>query len=89
VLSPSTEARDRGEKFIRSINIPSLRAYYLVAQVKPQITSFVRRADGSWSVGDNVEGLEGSLRIESLGIELPMSEMYANVKFEAEPVGES
>jgi Uma2 family endonuclease len=85
VLSPSTEARDRGEKFIRYINIKSMQAYYLVAQHKPQITSFVRREDGSWSVGDVVEGLEGCLRIQALNIELPMSEIYANVKFEAEP----
>jgi Uma2 family endonuclease len=85
VLSPSTEATDRGEKFIRYINIQSLRAYYLVAQGKPQITSFVRREDGSWSVGDIVEGLGGSLRIAALNLELPMSEIYANVKFESEP----
>jgi Uma2 family endonuclease len=85
VLSPSTEAGDRGEKFIRYINIPSLRGYFLIAQHKPQITSFVRRDDGSWSVGDIVEGLEGRLRIPSLHVELPMREIYANVNFENEP----
>jgi Uma2 family endonuclease len=81
VLSPSTEAGDRGEKFIRYINIPSLRGYFLVAQHKPQITSFVRREDGSWSVGDIVEGMDGSLRIPSLQVALPMREIYANVNF--------
>jgi Uma2 family endonuclease len=89
VLSPSTEAGDRGEKFIRYINIPSMQGYYLVQQHKPQITSFYRREDGSWAVGDIVEGLERQLRIPSLHLELPMREIYANVKFEAEPGGEA
>jgi Uma2 family endonuclease len=82
VLSDATEAVDRGEKFIRYINIPSMRGYFLVAQHKPQITSFVRRDDGSWSVGDIVTDLNGQLRIPSLGIELPMREIYANVDFQ-------
>jgi hypothetical protein len=59
-----------------------MQGYFLVAQYKPQITSFVRRADGSWSVGDIVEGHEGSLHIPSLNVQLPMREIYANVKFE-------
>ncbi len=84
VLSPSTEASDRGEKFLRYINIPSMRGYYLVAQHKPHITSFIRRTDGSWTVGDVVQGLDGSLRIESLQVELPMREIYANVNFDSE-----
>jgi hypothetical protein len=36
-------------------------------------------------VGDFVEGLDGCLRIQALNIELPMGEIYANVKFEGEP----
>ena len=84
VLSPATEAGDRGEKFIRYINIPSLRGYFLVAQHKPQITSFVRRDDGSWSVGDIVEGLDGWLTIPWLRAKLPMREIYANITFQGE-----
>jgi Uma2 family endonuclease len=83
VLSPTTEATDRGEKFIRYINIPSLQGYYLVQQHKPQITTFFRREDGSWSVGDVVEGIDGLLRIPSLHVEVPMREIYANVNFES------
>ena len=84
VLSPTTEAGDRGEKFIRYINIPSMQAYYLIQQHKPQVTSFVRRADGSWAVGDIVESLDGLLRIPSLGVEVPMREIYANVDLKPE-----
>jgi Uma2 family endonuclease len=82
VLSDSTEAGDRGEKFIRYINMRSMRGYFLVAQHKPQIISFIRRDDGSWSVGDIATDPSGQLRIPPLGIELPMREIYANVDFQ-------
>jgi Uma2 family endonuclease len=88
VLSPTTEIDDRGEKFFRYIRLPSLREYFLVAQTKLRIESFVRMADGSWSVGAVEEGLDAALRIQSLEIEVPLKEIYANVKFEPEPTGQ-
>jgi Uma2 family endonuclease len=45
VLSPSTEAYDRGEKFFRYRRLASLREYILVAQDAPRIERFVRQGD--------------------------------------------
>src|SRR5258708_2933853 len=42
ILSPSTEAYDRGDKFTYYKSIPSLREYVLVAQHRPHITHYVR-----------------------------------------------
>lgn len=42
VLSPSTEAYDRGEKFRRYETIPTLRLYVLVSQNRAQIELFER-----------------------------------------------
>ncbi len=45
VLSPSTEAYDRGSKFALYRKIASLREYLLVAQDQPNIERYVRQGD--------------------------------------------
>lgn len=87
VLSPSTEAADRGEKFFGYILLPSLKEYVLVSQHRPRIETFIRQPEGSWLVGHFVEGLSASLLVRSLNVEIPLSEVYANVSFEPAPAG--
>ena len=48
VLSPSTEAYDRGEKWEAYQRIPSLTDYLLVSQSAAQIEHYQRESDGSW-----------------------------------------
>lgn len=48
VLSESTEAYDRGDKFAAYQTIPSLRHYVIAAQNKPRIEVYTRQADGGW-----------------------------------------
>src|SRR5207244_7301426 len=63
VLSPSTEAFDRGEKFIRYQTYnPSLTDYLLVAQDQPRVEHFTRQADGRW-LYRLTAGLEASVEI--------------------------
>ncbi|MFN6203153.1 MAG: Uma2 family endonuclease [Acidobacteriota bacterium] len=88
VLSPSTEAFDRGEKFARLRNWnPSLKDYLLVAQTSPRIEQFTRRDDGSW-LFRSVEDLTASLTIESIGCTLQLAEIYDRIVFSAEPVAD-
>lgn len=49
VLSPSTEAYDRGVKWEAYQRLASLTDYLLVAQTEPRIEHFRREADGSWN----------------------------------------
>src|SRR3712207_3471038 len=50
VLSPSTEAYDRGEKFLRyRTQVAALREYVLVSQHRPLVERYARQPDGSWS----------------------------------------
>jgi Uma2 family endonuclease len=84
VLSPSTESYDRGDKFARYREIPSLRDYVLVAQHEPRVEVFSRSADGAWSfvpVSDN----HASAILRSLGLDLSLSEVYAGVEFPPPP----
>ena len=48
VLSPSSEVRDRGEKFAAYKQIPSLREYVLVAQDERRV-EIRRRGEHGWS----------------------------------------
>jgi Uma2 family endonuclease len=81
VLSPSTEAYDRGDKFLHYKSIPTLREYLLVAQNQPHVTHLFKREDGLW-IHTDVNELGATLTLTSLGCELPLAEVYAGVSFE-------
>ena len=83
VLSASTEAYDRGDKFTHYKSIQSLREYLLVAQHRPHVTHFFKQADGTWGY-EEANDLEAVLKLSSLDCELPLSEIYRNVSFENE-----
>ena len=50
VLSDSTEACDRGDKFAGYRSIPSFQEYVLASQKQPRIEVFTRQPDGSWTL---------------------------------------
>ncbi len=80
ILSPSTEAYDRGDKFIDYKSIPSFGEYLLIAQHRPHVTHYVRRPDGSWSYEDANE-LSATLMLPTIDCSLPLSEVYQDVEF--------
>ncbi|HKQ78363.1 MAG TPA: Uma2 family endonuclease [Blastocatellia bacterium] len=81
VLSTSTEAFDRGEKFIRYRTwLPTLSDYILVSQDKPMIEHFRRQSNDEWTL-TTLAGLDAALRIESIDCSLKLSDVYDGVKF--------
>lgn len=84
VLSSSTEAYDRGNKFLHYQSIPTLREYLLVAQHEPHVTHICKQDDGRWIYTD-VNDPEATLTLASLGCELPLTEIYAGVSFDGTP----
>ena len=75
VLSPSTEAYDRGLKARHYRAIPSLREYVLVSQDAPRIEVFHRAKSGRW---DFFEARAGELlTLESIGCTIAIDEIYA------------
>jgi len=85
VLSDSTEAYDRGQKFGQYRQIPSLREYLLVSQHEPRLEHYLRQADQSWLLREAV-GLGASLEFPSLGVILSLAEVYAKVDFTKHPI---
>ncbi|HEX9004319.1 MAG TPA: Uma2 family endonuclease [Blastocatellia bacterium] len=83
VLSPATEAFDRGEKFLRYQSwLPTLSNYLLVSQSSPMVTHHVKRDDGGWSLYF-CEGLKESLLIQSINCSLVMADVYDRIEFPA------
>jgi len=78
VLSKSTEAIDRGEKFVEYTQMPSMREYLLVSQNQAQVERWSRGSDGQWAPSV-VSGLESTVVIESIQCSLLMSEIYDQV----------
>ncbi len=84
VLSPTTEAFDRGEKWARYQTwLPELSDYLLVSQSKPQIEHYHRQAGGEW-LYSLVSGLEESLHLPSVDCTLQLTDVYDRIVFPAE-----
>jgi Uma2 family endonuclease len=82
VLSPSTEAYDRGEKFSRYRQIDSLQEYVLISQASPRIEVFLRQADGAW-LFTAFSSLDVSAVLRSVEVKLPLREVYSGIEFPA------
>ncbi len=82
VLSPTTENYDREAKFLAYQSIDSLQEYLLVAQDRSHVTQYVRQMDGRWLRSDII-GNESAVRLESVDLTFPLSEIYWQVRFPA------
>lgn len=80
VLSPSTEAYDRGQKFRHYQTCPSLREYVLIAQDRSAVDHYLRQPTGQWLL-TTFESLDATMPLPSLGVGLRLSEIYAKVEF--------
>ncbi len=76
VVSPSTEAHDRGAKWAHYRRIASLREYILVAQDEPRIELYRRNEAGRWELHEAQRG--DRITVESLGLELEVDAVYEN-----------
>jgi Uma2 family endonuclease len=78
VLSPSTEAYDRGRKFEHYRNIESLCHYLLVASDRVQLELFTRQSDRQWLL-TTAANPEEQVALPSIGCTVLVSEVYEKV----------
>jgi Uma2 family endonuclease len=76
VLSDSSEAYDRGAKASHYRRLDSLQEYVLVSQGEPRIEVQRRSERGIWEL--YFFGPGEALRLESLGVSVPVDAVYAN-----------
>lgn len=84
VLSRSTEAYDRGEKFAALRELPSLRQFVLLHQDRAHAELFTREADGTWRLSFHRE----ELPLATVHASLDLGRVYAGVATSGEGQGE-
>jgi Uma2 family endonuclease len=81
VVSPSTEAHDRGEKFAHYRRLDSLVEYVLVAQDRVRVERYVRRGD-VWEFSE-IDDLDGTLFLQSIDCRVGLRSLYDRVDVSA------
>jgi Uma2 family endonuclease len=84
VLSPSTEAYDRGYKFAYYRRLESLTDYVLVAQDRVWVEHHGLR-NGIWQLVTEASDLEDSIHLPSLDCTLSLTQIYRNIEFPDPP----
>jgi Uma2 family endonuclease len=78
VLSPATEAFDRGVKFERYQRCASLREYVLVTVDERRVERFSRQPDATWLYRAFTAG--EALSLPALDLEIPLAAIYDQVE---------
>jgi Uma2 family endonuclease len=76
VLSPSTEAHDRGAKFAHYRHLPSLREYVLVSQSERRIEVHRRNESGRFELFESTAG--STFELASIGCVIAVDDIYAD-----------
>ena len=82
VLSDSTEAYDRGDKFRHYQSIPTLTDYLLVSQDEARIELYTRR-ENHWEYRD-ISGLTETVHLPSVETTLALNHIYALIEWGGE-----
>lgn len=75
VLSDSTEASDRGEKFAHLQHLPSLKEYVLISQKQQRIEVFRRGEGTTWTL---LPFTSGRVQLLSVDAALDFADVYAD-----------
>jgi len=81
VLSPSSADYDRGGKFDRYSQLPSLKEYVLIWQEEPRVEVFYRAEPNEIWQYQSVKSLAEVIEFTSLGISLPLADLYEGISF--------
>ena len=79
VLSPSTEAHDRGKKFMLYRKLLSLEEYLLIDPRNYYVELFHRENDIQWSL-TAIEGAESQLALNSVSLTCSLADLYEDVR---------
>jgi Uma2 family endonuclease len=78
VLSPSTGAYDRGDKFASYRQLPSLQEYLLVDVQTQSCDLFRKGADGLWVL--HPSGPDDAVQLQSVDLRIQAAELWADLE---------
>jgi Uma2 family endonuclease len=87
VLSPETEAYDRGRKFHYYQALESLREYVLIGHDCPCIERYVRSDQGTWLFADTAI-LGETVHLPAIDCTLTLADVYEKVDFSTDRFGQ-
>ena len=82
VLSPGTSAKDRGEKFVNYLSIPTLQEYLLIDSESISVERYCRGEGRMWLYYPYTAG--DTIALSSIEFELAIELLYEGIGFEAE-----
>jgi len=82
VLSPSTEAFDRGDKFVGYRSLASIREVVLVSQDARRVECYTRQLDDSWVLREHT----GAASISLGPVSLSLDEIYEGIELAVDDV---
>lgn len=80
ILSPSTEAYDRGDKFQHYRQLETLQDFLLISQDRPRIEGYSRQQSGLWTFTDAI-ALDASYKVASIACVLKLADIYERISF--------
>ncbi len=78
VLSKSTRHYDRHKKFELYQSLDSFEDYLLIDQTQVQVEYYHKLANGQW-LKQEFDDLEAAVTLESIGLAIPLKQIYRNV----------
>jgi Uma2 family endonuclease len=81
VLSPSTSAIDLGDKAAEYLRLSSVVAYVVLSQDEIKAWVYIKGSAGSLGP-DVIVGEANTIGVPALGVELPLSMIYAGIDFD-------
>lgn len=82
VLSPKTEAFDRGDKFVDYQELASLKEYVLISQQRRRVDCFRRNPEGLWVLQSY--SADQPLHLPTLEFAIAIKDLYEDVAFAQE-----
>jgi Uma2 family endonuclease len=80
ILSESTRADDRGDKFNFYKQLPALEEYVLVESERAHVEVFHRSSQAEWTI-EMFDGLDAIAALHSVRCEIPLNQLYAKVSW--------
>lgn len=82
VLSTSTEAYDRAQKFAHYRTIETFQEYLLIDQYQPHVDRYVRQAENQWLFTE-YSGLDACFTLSTVEVEVRLADLYESINFES------
>jgi Uma2 family endonuclease len=80
VLSKTTSAYDRGDKFHLYRSIPTLMEYVLVDSLSISVEVWRKNEDGTWLLAKETENIEEQITLTNFDLQLKLSDIYAQTR---------